>query len=100
MMPALPGAHLVLVHPRLTFASLKAGLNAEPGFDDPRQFHQRQLLSLHLGCLSRCKVVAITVAGVVIGSIQRGLSFQPVLIRERLTGDYQPLLGTRPFAFE
>src|SRR6266851_7727250 len=46
------GAYLVRVHPRLTFASFEAGLNADSRFDHPRQLRQRRSLQLRLGCLS------------------------------------------------
>jgi hypothetical protein len=36
-MPALPGTHLVFVHPRLTFASFETGFNADASFDYTRQ---------------------------------------------------------------
>src|SRR5712691_8667294 len=100
MMPALPGPHLVRIHPRLTFASFEAGFNANTGFDDPRQLRQRWLLQLRRVCLRWGEVLAITLAGVLIAGLARGLCLQHPVVREGTTGDHQPLLWPRAFAFE
>jgi hypothetical protein len=44
VMPALPGAHLVLVHAHLAFASFEAGFNARARLDYPPQFSKRRFL--------------------------------------------------------
>src|SRR4029453_12738513 len=70
-MPALPRAHLVFVHPRLSFSSLKAGFNAGPRFDDPRQFRQPRLLQLRLGHPRRSEIIVVAIAGILIRGIPK-----------------------------
>src|SRR5215471_5467512 len=100
MMPALPGPHLVFVHPCLTFSSFKAGFDANSCLDDARQLRQRRLLQLCLMSLSRGEVVTVAIAGVLIASILRCLRLPRAAVRERTTGDHQPFLGPCPFAFQ
>src|SRR5262249_1329701 len=100
MMPALPGAHLVFVHPRLPLASLKAGFNAGPRFDHPRQFRQQRLSQLRLGHTRRGEIIAVAIAWVLIHGIPRGAGLQRPVVCEGTTGDHQPFLRPCPFAFE
>src|SRR5712691_11576295 len=100
MMPALPGAHLVLVHTRLTFASFEARFNAVASFDDPRQFPKSRLLELGLRYIRRCEVIPVAVPAVVLRGIRRGFPLQDTLVREQATGDNQPFLGSRSLPFE
>ena len=80
VMPALPGAHLVLVHAHFPFASLEAGFNTRAGFDDPCQLCQRRLLQLRLGHMRRREVIPLAIATVVLRGIQRGLPFQDAIV--------------------
>src|SRR5215813_12396856 len=98
MMPAVPGAHLVLVHPYLSLAAFKTRLNAGARLDDARQFPKRRLLECHPTSIARREVILIAVAGVVIGGIARDTSLQWALVRQRTTGDHQPLCGSGAFA--
>src|SRR5262252_8360511 len=98
MMPAVPGAHLVLVHPYLSLAAFKTRLNAGARLDDARQFPKRRLLECHPTSIARREVILIAVAGVVIGGIARDTSLQGALVRQRTTGDHQPLCGSGAFA--
>src|SRR5262249_33168753 len=100
VMPALPGPHLVFVHPCLTFASFEAGFDAHSRLDDTRQLRQRRLLQLCLMCLSRGEIVTIAVSGVLIAGIPGCLGFQRALVRMWTTGDHQPLMRPRPFPFQ
>src|SRR5207244_8007999 len=100
MMPALPGTHLVLVHARFPLASFKAGFNAYSRFDDSRQFPQRLFLQVSVRNTSRGKIVTITIAGILIAGIWRGLPLQRALVREGTTSDDQPLCGSRAFVFQ
>src|SRR5215831_1338564 len=98
MMPALPGAHLVLVHAHFAFASFEARFNARARLDHPPQFPKRRFLKCHLGPIGRREI--IVVAGVLIGGIPRGVGFQRPVVRQGPPGDHQPLVGARPFAFK
>src|SRR2546427_10158287 len=98
-MPALPGAHLVLVHTCLTFASFEARLNAVASCDDPRQFLKRRLLELGLGHTRRREVIPVAVLAVVLRGIRRGFPLQDALVPEQATGDDQPFLGSRALPF-
>src|ERR1043166_8517942 len=99
-MPALPGAHLVLVHARLAFASLEAGFNAVATFDDPRQFLKRWLLERGLGHTRRCEVILVAVSTVVLRGIRRGVPLHHAVVREWMPGDHQPLLRSRSLPFQ
>src|SRR5262249_55420890 len=98
MMPAVPGAHLVLVHAYLALAAFETRLNACARLDDARQFPKRRLRECHSPSIARREVILIAVAGVVIGGIARGTSLQWALVRQRTTGDHQPLCGSGAFA--
>src|SRR2546427_7675764 len=100
MMPALPGAHLVLVHPHFTLASFETRFNTGARFDDPRQVPKRRLLELGLGHTRRCEVIPIAVPAVVLRGLRRGFPLQDALVREQATGDDQPFLGSRSLPFE
>src|SRR2546426_2369602 len=52
------GAHLVLVHPRFTFASFETGFNTGARFDDSRQFGYF-CPSRHKGKMSEIHVLAL-----------------------------------------
>ena len=54
VMPALPGAHLVLVHAYLALTPFEARFNAGARLDHPPQFPQRRLLERHLAPIGRC----------------------------------------------
>ncbi len=56
VMPALPGANLVLIHAHFALASFKARFNAGARLDDPRQLRQRRLFQLSLGHTRRTEV--------------------------------------------
>src|SRR5215471_15810264 len=96
-MPAVPCAHLVLVHAYLAFAAFETRLNAGTRFDDARQFLNRGLLECHPTSITRREVILIAVAGVVIGGIARGTSLQRALVCHRTTGDHQPFCGSDAF---
>src|SRR5262245_38183568 len=100
MMPALPGAHLILIHPRLTLTSFETRFNASACFDGPCQLGQRGRRELDLGHTSRAEVVPIAIADVLIGSIWRGLRLQCALVRKWTTGDHEPLFRSRPFTLQ
>src|SRR5215471_7711566 len=97
-MPAVPCAHLVLVHAYLAFAAFETRLNAGTRFDDARQFLNRGLLECHPPSIARREVIMIAVAGVLIGGIARGTSLQRALVCHRTTGDHQPFFGSGAFA--
>src|SRR5690349_14599777 len=71
MMPALPGAHLVRVHPRFTLAAFETGLNTGSRFDDSRQFYERGRRQFRFRHPYRTEVVTITIVSVLIGGIRR-----------------------------
>src|SRR5262244_3511839 len=100
VMPALPRAHLILVHAYLSLASFETRLNAGARLDDARQFRKRGLLE---GCRSpmcRREVVMIAVAGVVVAGIARGASLHRAIVRQWTTGDHQPFCGAGAFALQ
>src|SRR5216683_2689631 len=66
------GAHLVCIHPHLTFASFEARFNAGARLDDSRQFPKRRLLERHRTSIGRCEIIMVAVAGILIGGIPRG----------------------------
>jgi hypothetical protein len=99
-MPALPGAHLVLIHADFALASFKARFNAGARLDDPRQLQKRRLFQLSLGHTCRTEVVMVAVTGILIGGIARGAGSQGALVRARLPGDHQPFLGSGAFALD
>src|SRR6266851_6477490 len=94
------GAHLVLIHPDLALAPFETRFNAQAGCDHPRQFCQRRRLELDFRHTRRREVIAIAVPAVLFRGIRRGLSLQDAVVRERTTGDHEPLLGSRSFAFQ
>src|SRR5881296_3795258 len=100
VMPAVPGAHLILIHSCLTFTSFEAGLNAGASLDDPCQFPKRRLLELRLGPTRRCEIILVAVAGVLIRGIPRGAGLQRPVVRKGTTGDDQPLGGSCSFALQ
>src|SRR5215467_13327502 len=100
VMPTLPGPHLVCGHAHLAFASFKACFNARASLDHPCQFPKRRLLERSRTPSSRCEVVMVAVALVLIGGIARGTGLQYPVVREGPTGDHQPLLGSRAFALD
>src|SRR5437867_11935919 len=71
-MPAVPGAHLILVHADLALASFETRFNAGARLDHARQFRQRRLFQLHIRHTRRREIILIAVAGILIGSIPRG----------------------------
>src|SRR5215813_13347011 len=99
-MPTVPGPHLILIHARLTLASLEARLDASARLDDPRQFFQRWLFDLHTGHRRRIYVILVAMLGVLIGGIARGMGLPRAVVRKRAPFDHQPLLGAQAFAFE
>src|SRR4029450_281945 len=100
VMPALPRAHLGLVHAYLSLASFETRLNAGARLDDSRQFRKRGLLKCCHSALGRREVVMIAVAGVVVGGIARGASLQRAIVRQWTTGDHQPFFGSGAFALQ
>src|SRR5262245_11128580 len=98
VMPAVPRAHLVLVHTYLSLAAFETRLNAGTRLDHARELRQRRLCQRSLLYTCRREVIMVTVAGVVIGGIAGGTSLPCVLVRQRTTGDNQPLFRSRPFA--
>src|SRR5262249_21358735 len=72
VMPAFPGAHLVLIHAHFALAPFEARFNAGARLDDPRQFRQRWLLKRHCVPIARTEVVMVAVARVLLGGIARG----------------------------
>src|SRR5438445_13400524 len=94
VMPAVPRAHLVLVHAYLSLASFETRLNAGARLDDARQFRKRGLLEYCRSPMCRREVVMITVAGIIVGGIARGASLQRASVRQWTTRDHQPLLGS------
>src|SRR5262249_40767646 len=92
------GPYLVLVHAHFALASFEARLNAGARLDDACQVRKRGLLECHCGPMRRCEIVMIAVAGVVIRGIARGTRLQRTIVRQRTTGDHQPLLGSGAFA--
>src|SRR5712691_9009783 len=100
VMPALPGAHLVFVHPRFTLASFETGFNTGARFDDPRQLCERGRRQLHCGHPCRTEVVTIAIAAVLLRGIRRGLLLRRAVVREGTTGDHQPLLRSRAFVLQ
>src|SRR5713101_6642863 len=97
-MPAMPRAHLILVHTHFALAAFETRLNAGARLDHPREFPKRRLLECHPASIARREVIMIAVVGVVIGSIPRGAWLQRALVRQRTTGDHQPLCGSGAFA--
>src|SRR6266849_1081569 len=87
VMPALPGAHLVLIHPDLALAPFETRFNAQAGFDHPHQFRQRRRLELDFRHTRRREVIAIAVPAVLLRGIRRGLSLQDAVVRKETTGD-------------
>src|SRR5215831_7323335 len=100
VMPALPRAHLILVHAYLSLASFETRLNAGTRLDDSRQFRKRGLLECCRSPMCRREVVMIAVAGVVVGGIARGARLQRALVRQWTTGDHQPFFGSGAFALQ
>src|SRR5262252_2505867 len=100
VMPTLPGTHLVCGHAHLAFASFKACFNARASLDHPCQFPKRRLRERSRTPSSRCEVVMVAVALVLLGSIARGTGLQYPVVREGPTGDNQPLLRSRAFALQ
>src|SRR5215813_5096875 len=100
VMPALPGAYLVLVHPHFTLAAFETGFITGARFDDARQFCERGYRQLPCGYLCWTEVVTIAIASVLIGGLRRALGLQRAGVRARTAGDHQPLVGSHPFAFE
>src|SRR5713101_6543313 len=70
------GAHLILVHADLAFASFATRLDAGTCFDHPRQCCQRRLLKLRLRHASRREVILVAIPGVLISPIARGTGLQ------------------------
>src|SRR5215467_15431984 len=97
-MPAMPRAHLILVHTHFALAAFETRLNAGARLDHPREFPKRRLLECHPASIARREVIMIAVVGVVIGSILRGAWLQRAIVRQRTTGDHQPLCGSGAFA--
>src|SRR5215471_21019052 len=97
-MPAMPRAHLILVHTHFALAAFETRLNAGARLDHPREFPKRRLLECHPASIARREVIMIAVVGVVIGSITRGAWLQRAIVRQRTTGDHQPLCGSGAFA--
>src|SRR5947209_15032927 len=100
MMPALPGAYLVLIHARLTLASLEARFNAGARLDHACQFSKRRFLEGDRGPSCRREIILVAVAGVLLGGIPRGTGLQGPVVRQGTTGDHQPLVGSGPFALD
>src|SRR6516165_4828252 len=70
------------------------------GFDDTRQFCERGRRQLPCGHPCRTDVVTIAIASVLLGGIRRALRLPRAGVRERTSGDHEPLVGSRAFAFE
>src|SRR5215831_12730936 len=98
VLPAVLGAHLVRVQASLALAAFATRLHAGARLDDARQFPKKRLLECHPTSIARREVILIAVAGVVIGGLARGTSLQWALVRQRTTGDHQPLCGSGAFA--
>jgi hypothetical protein len=99
-MPALPGAHLILIHADFALASFKTRFNTGTCFDHPRQFCQRRFFERHLGPIRRREVIMVAMLGVLIGGIARGTGLEGPVVRQGTTGDHQPLLGSWAFALD
>src|SRR5262245_7499925 len=99
-MPALPGAHLILIHADFALASLKTRFNTGTCFDHPRQFCQRRFFERQLGPSRRREVIMVAMLGVLIGGIARGAGLEGLVVRQGTTGDHQPLLGSWAFALD
>src|SRR5262249_11816029 len=100
MMPALPGAHLVRIHPRLPLPAFETRFNARACCDDPRQLGERGPPELSLGHTSRAEVVPIAIADVLIDSIWRGRRLHGALVRQWTPENHKPLVRPRPFPLQ
>src|SRR5215831_16137193 len=98
VLPAVLGAHLVRVQASLALAAFATRLHAGARLDDARQFPKKRLLECHPTSIARREVILIAVAGVVIGGLARGTSLQCALVRQRTTGEHQPLCGSGALA--
>src|SRR5262249_19625739 len=79
-MPALPGAHLILIHADFALASLKTRFNTGTCFDHPRQFCQRRFFERQLGPSRRREVIMVAMLGVLIGGIARGAGLEGLVV--------------------
>jgi hypothetical protein len=88
VMPALPRAHLVCIHSRLSLSSLTVGFDADISCDHPSPFRQQRLLQLRLGYPRRSEIIAVAIAGILIRGIPRGVGLQRPIVCEGMTGDH------------
>ena len=65
--------------------------NAGTRFDDARQFPKRGFLEPHAASIRWCEVIVVAVASILISGIARGAGLKRVLVRQRTTGDDQPV---------
>src|SRR6267378_5640405 len=100
VMPAVPGAYLIFIHAHLAFAAFETCFNAGARFDDARQFPKRWLLQHHPASLRRREGILVAMSGVLLGGIARGTGLPCPLVRQRPTGDHQPLFGADPLALD
>src|SRR4029450_3283516 len=97
MMPALPGAHLIFIHPRLPLPAFETRFNARACADHPRPPGERGPPSPALRHTRRAEVVPIAIADVLIGRIWRGLRLHWALVRQWTAHDHKPLVRSPPF---
>src|SRR5712664_4115711 len=100
VMPAVPGAYLICIHAHLAFAAFETCFNAGARFDDARQFPKRWLLQHHPASLRRREGILVAMSGVLLGGIARGTGLPCPLVRQRPTGDHQPLFRADPLALD
>src|SRR5260370_29969399 len=100
VMPAVPGAYLICIHAHLAFAAFATCCNAGARFDDARQFPKRWLLQHHPASLRRREGILVAMSGVLLGGIARGTGLPCPLVRQRPTGDHQPLFRAAPLALD
>src|SRR5919197_6262879 len=100
MMPALPGAHLIRIHPRLPLPSFETRFNARACCDHPRELGERGHPSPALGHTRRAEAVPIVIADVLIDSIWRGLRLHGALVRQWTTENHKPLDRPRPILLQ
>src|SRR5689334_2980896 len=99
-MPAWPGPHLIRIHAHFTRAPFEAGLHAGTCLTHTRELRQRRLCQLYLTSTCRREGVMVAVAGVLLGGIARGAGLRGTVVRERVSGDHQPLYGSGALALD
>ncbi|HSX82416.1 MAG TPA: hypothetical protein VLQ80_28120 [Candidatus Saccharimonadia bacterium] len=98
MMPALPGAHLVRVHPHLALAAFATRFHAGPRLDDPRSLGQRRLFPRQRGPSRRREIVMVALARSLIGGSPRGARLQRPGIHQGPAAGDEPCRRSAPLA--